>query len=82
MKRVLLASTIAVTAFAGAASAMTVANDVATAKIQKIVPDADLSGYSDAAIINILNVIDADSNEDVSNVQLKAKVQSLLNHLQ
>lgn len=80
MKRVLLASTIALTAFAGAASAMTVANGVATAKIQKIVPDADLSGYSDAAIVHILHTID--TSDDLSQPRLKAKVQSQLNHLQ
>ena len=80
MKRVLLASAIALTAFAGAASAMTVANGVAESKIQQFVPNADLTGYSDASIVNILNVIE--SSDDLSDVQLKSRVQSLLNHLQ
>ena len=80
MKRVLLESAIALTAFAGSASAMTVATGVAESKIQQFVPNADLTGYSDASIVNILNVID--TSDDLSDVQLKSRVQSLLNHLQ
>jgi hypothetical protein len=84
MKKVVLASAVALTAIAGGASAMTdsgsFANGVAVSKIQKVVPGADLTGYSDAAIIHLLQTIN--TGDDLSTAQLKSKVQSQLNHLQ
>ncbi|MDO6727874.1 hypothetical protein Q4544_13115 [Cognatishimia sp. 1_MG-2023] len=76
MKRIIAASTAALVLVSGAASAMNSANDAA---VLKFAPEADLAGYSDAAIAHIVNTINDD--RDDSFVQKQAQVRSLLKHL-
>ena len=78
MKNVFLASAVALTAFAGAASAMGAASAY-EGTIKQFAPEADLSGYSDAAIAHIVNTINDDGDD--SFVQTQAQVRSLLKNL-
>ena len=78
MKRIIATSAAALVVLAGAASAMTsaTANDNL---VKQYVPEADLSGYSDAAIAHIVSTINGDGDD--SFVQTQAQVRSLLKHL-
>ncbi|MDC0738405.1 hypothetical protein N6L24_08940 [Cognatishimia sp. SS12] len=76
MKRILTLSAAALIAVSGAASAMTAGN----ATVQKFAPEADLSGYSNAAVAHILSIINDDGDD--SFVQTQAQVRSALKHLQ
>ncbi|MFY0595466.1 MAG: hypothetical protein JXQ85_03440 [Cognatishimia sp.] len=78
MKNVFLASAVALTAFAGAASAMGAASAY-EGTIKQFAPEADLSGYSDAAIAHIVNTINDDGDDSFHQTQ--AQVRSLLKHL-
>ncbi|UZD91138.1 hypothetical protein [Cognatishimia activa] len=78
MKKVFLASAVALTAFAGAASAMGAASAY-EGTIKQFAPEADLSGYSDAAIAHIVSAI-TEGNDDTF-VQTQAQVRSLLKNL-
>ncbi|SHG80860.1 hypothetical protein [Cognatishimia maritima] len=78
MKRILATSAAALVVLTGAASAMGAASAYENT-IKQFAPEADLSGYSDAAIAHIVNTINDDGDD--SFVQTQAQVRSLLKHL-
>ncbi|UZD91135.1 hypothetical protein [Cognatishimia activa] len=78
MKRIIATSAAALVVLTGAASAMTSASAHENT-VKKFAPDADLSGYSDAAIAHIVSAI-TEGNDDTF-VQTQAQVRSLLKHL-
>lgn len=76
MKNLITASAIALTALTGAASAMSLDTPNVESQIHEYAPDADLTGVSDATIIQALAVIaDAD---DSSDAYIGAQVRSVL----
>lgn len=77
MKRVLIATTAAVIALSGAASAMTNASDHLERQVQEYVPTADLSGYSEGAISQIRSILD--DNENASFASVKSQLTGALN---
>ncbi|MFY0597135.1 MAG: hypothetical protein JXQ85_11945 [Cognatishimia sp.] len=78
MKRIIATSAAALVVLTGAASAMGAASAY-EGTIKQFAPEADLSGYSDAAIAHIVNAINDDGDD--SFVQTQAQVRSLLKHL-
>lgn len=78
MKRIIATSAAALVVLTGAASAMTAASAYEDT-VKKYAPEADLSGYSDAAIAHIVNTINGDGDD--SFIQTQAQVRSLLKHL-
>ncbi|SHG80833.1 hypothetical protein [Cognatishimia maritima] len=78
MKRIIATSAAALVVLTGAASAMGAASAYENT-IKQFAPEADLSGYSDAAIAHIVNTINDDGDD--SFVQTQAQVRSLLKHL-
>ena len=78
MKRILATSAAALVVLTGAVSAMGAASAYENT-IKQFAPEADLSGYSDAAIAHIVNTINDDGDD--SFVQTQAQVRSLLKHL-
>jgi hypothetical protein len=80
MKRTLIASVAALATIAGAASAMTVPYQGLEKQVQQYVPNADLSTYSDGALVQIRGILDG--NSDSSESSIKAQLRGALRVLQ
>ncbi|UZD91136.1 hypothetical protein [Cognatishimia activa] len=78
MKRIIATSAAALVVLSGAASAMGAASAYENT-VKKFAPEADLTGYSDAAIAHIVSAI-TEGNDDTF-VQTQAQVRSLLKNL-
>ena len=77
MKNLIIASAVALTSLAGVASADVNSAGVA-AQIHEYVPGADLSGVSDAKLIQALSVLKGSQGE--SDVYIAAQIKSVLNN--
>mgnify|MGYP005990729327 CR=1 FL=1 len=75
MKTLLIASAVAVTALAGAASAATT-NTHALNQIERYVPNADLSSLSNAQLVAVAQKIDSASGAANKTAEARALIKA------